>query len=104
MKILGKRIGKGKIIASCKKIKNNDDNPPHHKAKEKYQEKLDKKEDLIELAKEPKESEAKPVIFKVTSQGPVREDKNQQGSASAAAGGGLNAVNTKSEYGSGSIF
>lgn len=104
LKILDKRIGKGKIIASCKKIKNNDDNPPHYKAKEKYQDKLDKKEDFIELAKEPKESEPKPVIFKVTAQGPVREDKNQQGSASAAAGGGIGAVNTRSEYGSKSLF
>lgn len=104
LKILDKRIGKGKIIASCKKIKNNDDNPPHYKAKEKYQDKLDKKEDFIELAKEPKESEPKPVIFKVTAQGPVREDKNQQGSASAAAGGGIGAVSTRSEYGSKSLF
>lgn len=99
LEILDKRIGKGKIIASCKKIKNNDDNPPHYKAKEKYQGKLDKKEDFIELAKEPKESEPKPVIYKVTAQGPVREDKNQQGSAVAAAGGGINAVKTGSEYG-----
>jgi len=104
LKILDKRIGKGKIIASCKLIKNNDDNPPHYKAKEKYQEKLDKKEDFIELAKEPKTSEPKPVIFKVTSQGPVREDTNKQGSASASAGGSLGAVNRKSEYGSKSIF
>lgn len=104
LKILDKRIGKGKIIASCKKIKNNDDNPPHYKAKEKYQNKLDKKEDLIELAKETKESEPKPVIFKITSQGPVREDTNQQGSASVAAGGGIGAANTRSEYGSKKIL
>jgi hypothetical protein len=98
--ILDKRLGKGKVMASSKLIKNNDDNPPHYKAKTKYQAKLDKKEDLIELAKEPKESEPKPVIFKVTSQGPVREDTNQQGSAAAAAGGSLGAVNKRSEYGS----
>lgn len=104
LEILDKRIGKGKIVASCKKIKNNDDNPPHHKAKEKYQGKLDKKEDLIELAKEPKESEPKPVIFKITAQGPVREDTNQQGSASASAGGGIGAVNRRTEYGSKSVL
>jgi hypothetical protein len=100
LKILDKRIGDGKIIASCKKIKNNDDNPPHHKAKEKYQDKLAKKEHLIELAKEPKESEPKPVIFKITAQGPIREDNNQQGSASASAGGGIGAANRRTEYGS----
>lgn len=99
LKILDKRIEKGKIISSCKKIKNNNDNPPHYKAKEEYQNHLDKKEDFIELAKEPKESEPKPVVFKVTPQGPVREDKNQQGSASASAGGGIGAANTRSEYG-----
>lgn len=100
LKILEKRIGKGKIVASCKKIKNNDDNPPHYKAKVKYQSKLDKDSDFIELAKEPKESEPTPVIFKITAQGPVREDTNKQGSASVAAGGSLGAVNTRSEYGS----
>jgi hypothetical protein len=102
--ILNKRVGKGKIIASCKPIKKNDDNPPHYQAKNEYVKKLDKKEDFIELAKEPKESEPKPVIFKVTAQGPVREDKNLQGSVFAAAGGGLGAVNSKSEYGSKNIF
>lgn len=104
LKILDKRVGKGKIIASCKKIKDNDDNPPHHKAKEEYHGKLDKKADLIELAKEPKESEPKPVVFKITSQGPVREDTNQQGSASTAAGGGIGAVNRRTEYGSKSVL
>lgn len=104
LKILDKKIGDGKIIVSCKKIKNNDDNPPHHKAKEKYQNKLAKKEHLIELAKEPKESEPKPVIFKITVQGPIREDNNQQGSASAAAGGGIGAANRRTEYGSKSVL
>lgn len=104
LKILDKKVGNGQILASCKLIKKNDDNPPHHQAKDEYIKKLNKKEDFIELAKEPKESVPKPVIYKVTAQGPVREDKNQQGSAAAAAGGGIGAVNTRSEYGSKSLL
>lgn len=104
LEILDQKIGAGKIIASCKIIKNNDDNPPHYRAKEEYQKKLYQKEDFIELAKEPKKSNPQPVIFKVTSQGPVREDTNLQGSASAAAGGGIGAVNRRTEYGSKSVF
>jgi len=104
LKILDKKKGKGKIIASSKLIKRNDDNPPHYQAKEEYIKKLDSKDNFIELSKEPKESEPKPVIYKVTVQGPIREDTNQQGSASASGGGSLNALNTKTEYGSKSIF
>lgn len=104
LKILDKKVGNGQVIASCKLIKKNDDNPPHYQAKDEYVKKLSKKEDFIELAKEPKESEPKPVIYKITAQGPVREDKSQQGSASAAAGGGIGAANTRSEYGSKSLL
>lgn len=104
LKILGKKVGNGQIIASCKLIKKNDDNPPHYQAKDEYIKKLNKKEDFIELAKEPKESEPKPIIYKVTAQGPIREDKNQQGSAATAAGGEIGAANTRSEYGSKSLL
>jgi hypothetical protein len=99
LKILDKKVANGQIIASCKLIKKNDDNPPHYQAKVEYIKKLNKKEDFIELAKEPKESEPKPVIYKVTTQGPVREDKSQQGSAMASAGGGINTVKRGAEYG-----
>lgn len=99
LKILDKKIGNGQIIASSKLIKKNDDNPPHYQAKNEYIKKLNKKEDFIELAKEPKESEPKPIVFKVTLKGPVREEKYLQGSAIAAAGGGINIVRTGSEYG-----
>lgn len=104
LKILDKKVGNGQIIASCKLIKKNDDNPPHYQAKDEYIKKLNKKEDFIELAKEPKESEPKPVIYKVTTQGPVREDKNQQGSAMASAGGGINTVKRGAEYGAKEVF
>ncbi len=55
-------------------IKDNDDNPPHKPAKDEYIKHIDSEDDFISLAETPKPSEPKPVIFKVTADGPVRED------------------------------
>lgn len=88
-----------RIIASSKSIKNNDDNPPHYQAKQQYLKKLDSANDFLELAIIPKESAPKPIVFKITPKGPVREDELNQGSALASAGGSLSTINKKSEYG-----
>jgi len=64
----------GQVIASSKLIKDNDDNPPHKPAKDEYIKHIDSEDDFISLAETPKPSEPKPVIFKVTADGPVRED------------------------------
>lgn len=67
----------GCIIASCKRIKNNDDNPPHYPAKQEYMKHIDSKDDFISLAESPKPSKPEPVVFEVNSTGPRRIDSGK---------------------------
>lgn len=97
LEILDYKMNGAQIIASCKPIKNNDDNPPHYFAKEEYLKRVHKSK-FIELAMNPKEKEPKPYIFEVTPQGPMKK-KASVNSAIASAGGSSSAVNKKSEYG-----
>lgn len=76
--ILDYKVGKGKIIASSKVIKNDKDNPPHWAAKQEYLKKLDSNDNFLELAIIPSENEPKPVVFKITPQGPVRDESSKQ--------------------------
>lgn len=100
--VLNYMVGDGKVIGSCKTVKNNSDDPPHYHAKQEYLKKLNKAEHFIELALNPKEKEPKPYVFEVTRKGPMQEPK-KEGTASVAAGGAASVVNKKSEYGSQSI-
>lgn len=99
LEILDYKIGDGKIIAACKIIKNDDDDPPHYQAKQEYLKKVNQKNHFIELAKHPNEKEPKPYVFKVTPSGPIQDDE-KEGTAAASAGGAIGSVNRKSEYGS----
>lgn len=75
LEILDYKSEKGKIIASSKVIKNNDDNPPHYKAKQEYLKKLDNKEDFLNTANEPNQNEPEPIEFEITETGFKRVDK-----------------------------
>ena len=81
-----KRKG-GKVIASSKKILNNDDNPPHYQAKQEYSKKLDSTSDFLNTAIEPSESAPQPIEFTITSNGPAKNMQSKTGSAIASAGG-----------------
>jgi len=61
-----------KVIASSKKIINNDDNPPSYKAKQEYIKQLDSSSDFINTALEPKEAAPEPLVFEITSSGPKK--------------------------------
>jgi hypothetical protein len=78
LKVLDQKVGDGKIIASCKVIKNNDDNPPHYKAKEEYLKKVNKKEDFINLAIEPSKDAPEPLVFEFTSAGIVKQKNSKE--------------------------
>ncbi len=81
------------IIASSKKIINDDDNPPHYDAKKEYLKKIESKEKFLNTAIEPKESEPKPIIFDITSNGPARKT-NQSTSGALTSSGGSGAAST----------
>jgi hypothetical protein len=75
------------VVASSKKIINNEDNPPYHEAKKEYTKKLESSDKFLNTAVEPKESAPEPIVFDITSNGPARSPKKTSGSATGAAGG-----------------
>ncbi|WP_448103470.1 hypothetical protein [Pedobacter panaciterrae] len=76
------------IIASSKKIVNNDDNPPYAEAKREYVKKLESSSKFLNTAIEPKESAPKPIVFDITSNGAVRAPEAVGGSSGSAGGAG----------------
>ncbi|HVU96903.1 MAG TPA: hypothetical protein VHE34_16855 [Puia sp.] len=91
--------GTAKIVASCKEIKDNNDNPPHYRAYQEYV-KAFKAENVLETAKYGKKGKTpQPIAFEVTQQGPVIA-KKEEGNAAAAATGATSTVNKTSGYGS----
>ena len=73
LEILDYGNDEAKVIASCKVIKNNDDNPPHYQAKKQYMKKV-KDENFLNTATEPKEKKPEPIVFEISSSGFERVD------------------------------
>ncbi len=63
-----RRLG-GKIIASSKKIIDNDDNPPHYAAKMEYLRSLENNSNFLNTAITPEEDAPEPIIFEITTEG-----------------------------------
>jgi hypothetical protein len=74
LKILDYKKTDAKIIASCKLIVDNDDNPPHYQAKQQYVKKVTNSS-FLNTASEPKEKEPEPILFEITDSGITRTDK-----------------------------
>jgi len=75
------------VIASSKKVKNDDDNPPHYPAMQEYVKKVGKN-NFLNTATEPDESKPQPIIFSISENGLVREtsgpSKEEEEKAKAA--------------------
>lgn len=99
LEILDYKRGIAKVIASCKEIKNNTDNPPHYKAKEQYVKKVGEKNFLNTAIAIKNGMTPQPIVFEITQQGPMLPKKSE-GSASATGTFGLEAINKPSTYGS----
>lgn len=69
LELLDNKRNGARVIASSKKIVNDDDNPPHNEAKQEYIKKLSKSSDFLNTSVEPKESAPEPIIFEITSSG-----------------------------------
>ncbi len=93
-----KRVN-AKVIASCKEILNNKDNPPHYKAKEQYVSKVGASNFLNTATANKSGKTPQPIIYEISSQGPM-PPKKAEGSAITTGGSSLGAVNTPSTYGS----
>ncbi|WP_369719776.1 hypothetical protein AB8Z38_21210 [Bradyrhizobium sp. LLZ17] len=71
--ILGKGLDGARVIASCKPIKDDDDNPPHFAAKEEYEDVVGE-ENFISLAEVGDQKRALPTTFEMSENGPVLLD------------------------------
>ncbi|WPV65974.1 hypothetical protein [Chitinophaga sp. LS1] len=87
LEFLSYRRKSGKIVASSKLIKDNDDNPPHYKAKQEYVKTLEKESDFLNTANTPNSSSPEPIVFIITPNGPSKAPKSAAGSAITSAGG-----------------
>ncbi|MDF0694786.1 cobyric acid synthase CobQ [Aquirufa ecclesiirivi] len=96
-----KRIN-AKVIASSKKILNDEDNPPHFEAKREYVKKVTEGNFLNTTTYNVVNKTPQPITFEVTSQGIVKP-KQTEGAAKVAGGAGLGIVNIPSKYGNGKV-
>jgi hypothetical protein len=97
-----KRSDGAVVIASCKPILDDDDNPPHYPAKEEYVAIVTTKNFYNLATANLKGKTPQPVIYEVTPNGPMKP-KRQEGTATVAGSAGLSTVNENSEYGSGNV-
>jgi hypothetical protein len=100
--ILDYKRGTAKVIASSKEIKDNDDNPPHYKAKQQYIKKVKVENFLNTETYNKKGKTPQPIVFEITKQGPMFPKKTE-GSAAVAGTSALQGVSKPSEYGAGII-
>lgn len=100
--ILDYKRGTAKVIASSKEIKDDDDNPPHYKAKEQYVKKVKLENFLNTAVYSLKGDTPQPIIFEITAQGPM-PPKKREGSATVAGGSLLGVINKPSTYGCGNV-
>lgn len=102
LEVLDYKRRNAKVIASSKKIVNNDDNPPHYKAKREYIKKVTDENFLNTTSYNVVNKIPQPILFEVTSQGIVKT-KQSEGSSKVIGGAGLGAVNSTSKYGNGTV-
>lgn len=98
LEVLDNKRSNAKVIASSKEIIDNDDNPPHFKAKKEYEKKVGADKFLNTETHNKKGKTPLPIIFEVTAQGPMTP-KTQEGNSSVAAGAGLGVLKQPSSYG-----
>jgi hypothetical protein len=72
------------VICSCKPIKDDDDNPPHYIAYEKYKE-IFGSENVLCTMEEPNEENPEPLYFTMSENGPVKDDYPKKGQVVSSA-------------------
>ena len=82
--ILGKGLAGAAVIASCKPIKDDDDNPPHYAAMEEYVDVVGT-DKFYALSERPKEEQPLPTTFEISANGPVLIDPKTAGVIASSA-------------------
>jgi hypothetical protein len=88
LEFLNKKCSGAVIVASCKPIKNDDDNPPHYAAAEQYK-KIVGKENFYVTGEYPNSKKPQPLIFTITKKGLQRKELSRTQSSNATS-----AINT----------
>jgi len=73
------------IVSSSKPIKDNEDDPPSHAAKEEYLT-IVNEEHFLCTGEYPKESDVEPIVLKLTSSGPLRKSPKSKSKLSSVIG------------------
>lgn len=72
------------VIASCKTVKDDDDNPPHYQAAQKYKEIVGEKNFYVTM-EYPSSDQPLPLEFEITKKGPQRKDPPSSGTIVSSA-------------------
>ncbi len=72
------------VISSSKPIKNDDDNPPHYSAAQRYKEKVGN-EHFLCTGEHPKEKKTEPIYFRMTKNGPQKDEYSKAGQILSSA-------------------
>lgn len=84
LKLLNKKCTGAFVVASCKPIKDDDDNPPHYAAKEQYIE-IVGKDNFYVTGEYPDSKKPKPLIFVLTKNGPRKKDLSRSQSCNTSS-------------------
>jgi hypothetical protein len=75
LKILDKKRDGAIIVASCKPIKNDDDNPPHFAAAKLYEKVVGDPKKFYVTSEYPNREKPRPLKFEISKNGPVKQDQ-----------------------------
>jgi hypothetical protein len=95
--ILGKAMNGARIVASCKPIRDDDDNPPHWAAAQLYKKAVGAQRFHV-TSETPSEKRPLPIEFSISENGPVLEE-SPAASAVASSAAMRTAVSTPQTYG-----
>jgi hypothetical protein len=93
LEVLGYKNKGAKVVASSKKIQNNTDNPPHHKAKAQYVKSVGDSNFLNTSTNDMDGDTLQPIVFVLTPNGPTKSPGSKIGGA-LTSGGGAGAAST----------
>lgn len=98
MKVLRKRRAGARVIASCKPIKDDDNNPPHYGARSIYVGEVGEERFHV-TCEEPDEANPQPIVFVMSKNGPVRDDSGSKSREIASSASIGRAVGSPRTYG-----
>jgi len=84
MELLDNKRAGAIVVASCKPIKDDDDNPPHYLAAEKYKEIVGKGKFYVTM-EYPSSKQPGSLEFEITKMGPQRKDPSRAGTVTSSA-------------------